>query len=48
LNRRGPLHPAWLTPLRSLFAARSALFALLESAGSPAPRLAHAAAPWAP
>jgi len=28
LNRRGPLHPAWLTALRSPFAARSVPFAL--------------------
>src|SRR5687768_13014064 len=27
LYRRGPLHPGWLTTLRSLFAARSAPFA---------------------
>ena len=31
LEWRGPLHPAKLTALRSLFAARSALFALLRS-----------------
>jgi len=30
LDRRGPLHPAWLTPLRSHFAARSAAFALVR------------------
>ena len=34
-SRRGPLHPDWLTPLRSLFAARSAVFALTSTyAGS--------------
>jgi hypothetical protein len=27
LNRRGPLHPDWLPPLRSHFAARAATFA---------------------
>src|SRR5207237_9371952 len=27
LHRRGPRHPAWLSPLRSLFAARSASLA---------------------
>jgi hypothetical protein len=29
LNRRGPLHPDWLPPLRSHFAARAAAFAIL-------------------
>jgi len=38
------MHPAWLTALRSPFAARSALFASGGSAGSRAPRLAHGAA----
>jgi len=41
VDRRGPLHPAWLTALRSPFAARSALFASVGSAGSRAPRPAH-------
>jgi hypothetical protein len=31
LNRRGPLHPAWLTSLRSRFVARSAPFAIAYS-----------------
>jgi hypothetical protein len=29
LNRRGPLRPDWLSPLRSHFAARAAAFAIL-------------------
>jgi hypothetical protein len=31
LNRRGPLHPAWLTPLRSHFAACAVPFAHLSA-----------------
>ena len=33
LDRRGPLHPAWLTSLRSLFAARSVPFARASAPG---------------
>src|SRR5438552_2164084 len=40
LNRRGPLHPAWLTPFRSHFAARSTPFAY-EIGGDTCIRLAH-------
>jgi len=37
LDRRGPLHPAWLTPLRSLFVARSApSHSVSKSEGCPA------------
>jgi hypothetical protein len=51
LDRRGPLHPGWLTPLREPFAARSApvalafSFRLLAEATGTLVRLAKAGTP---
>ena len=43
LDRRGPLHPAWLTSLRSLFAARSVPVALIGGVPCTPPGSLHSA-----